>query len=123
MSADNTVAIGVFSIAGSDAKEYRVIEAGAIENCDDSDQWPNELTDLYRKVYYGNAIPIANEDEAWKAAGKLYDECMEDFGIVEYGVCKFEYDRPLIGGTIEEANVKLEEWWNKRKENRFDQGE
>jgi hypothetical protein len=112
MSADNGIYIGIFPTAGG--KEYRVIEAQAIDNCsfDDSlhDPIPGEVTEWYRVIYYRNAEVFTNKTEALIYAEKLANEQE----ILEYGISGIEYDRPLLPLHADEAEAKLNKYWADR---------
>lgn len=137
MSSDNGCFVGVFPKANG-SKEYRVIEAGAIENCDyefgatEKDEngflvlsdREKELQDCERLMYYGQARSFDNEVDALKAAHKLHEEVLRDFGVCEYGVCTIEYDRPLPNLSHEEAKAKLDSWQkDQEKKSRQEQKE
>ena len=121
MSADNGIYIGVFPIADG-GKEYRVIHAGAIENCDDSKSFPQSLIDAYRVRYWKDAPVFDNRDAAWSKAREIYDKIMEDdfCPVVEYGVCEIVYDRPLESMSIEEAERVMEAYWNRERKSMDD---
>ena len=110
MSADNGVY--VVEIPTKDGgKEWRVIEAMAIDNVEDSPSIPQEITDLYRVCYYGEAKTFHNEDEASDYAEKL----SEQYDILEYGVCGLEpFNRPLLEMDYDTASKKLDEYWEER---------
>lgn len=112
MSADNCIAIGRFPNSKSpNGFEYRIIHAQAIENCNDSSEFPNELTDHYRAAYYGDAKQIFDPREAFRQAHALYNE----IEWTEYGLLVYHYDRPLLNKTVEECNQWLDEWWQNNK--------
>ena len=113
MSADNGVYIGWFPTADGGV-EYRVIHAQAIDNTEDSDQFPNELTDAYIVSYYGDAEVYTNEDDANKKAVEIYKDIMnDDFGcaIIEYGIQIIEYPRPFPKMTKQEAMDYEDQYW------------
>ncbi|GIU69158.1 MAG: hypothetical protein KatS3mg002_0394 [Candidatus Woesearchaeota archaeon] len=87
MSADNGIYITSFPT--KDGKEWRVIEARAIENCFDDPRWPQEIIDLYRVMYYIDAERFETEKEARERAWQMYDEVMSrEFPILEYGISR-----------------------------------
>jgi hypothetical protein len=91
--------------------EYRVIDAQAIENCEDSD-FGDHVLDCTRLCYYGKAKPFYSEEEAVKEALRMEKEIMEsDFPVLEYGISTIEYDRPLLKMSVEEARKKLDDHW------------
>lgn len=96
MSADNGIYIAKFPKAEG-GFEWRVIHAQAIENCDDSPNYSQELTDAYRTVYFAGAESFDTEEAADAKARQMEAEVLaDDFcPILEYGVCSFEFDRPL----------------------------
>ena len=121
MSADNGIFIGRFPTSDpyedKDTFEYRVIEASAIENCDDDPSFhtrdPNgELAEHYRVLYYKSkyAKVFLDHDEAWKYA----QEFSKEFHILEYGVKEIQYDKPLLDKTYEEADTWEKAWWAAR---------
>jgi hypothetical protein len=79
MSADNCIAIVKFSDG------YRVIHNQAIENIKYYPVGSKERKEII-KEYFGDSELILSKDEALKEAYRLYEEEMEDFGIVEYGI-------------------------------------
>ena len=104
MSADNCVAVASFpTIDGN--KEYRVVHAQAIENCDDDSRWQQKLTDAMRVSYFGKSIVYTTEAAALSRAKEIYDEIMaDDFcPICEYGIISIAYDRPFPTMTQKEA--------------------
>lgn len=110
MSADNGVYIGEFPVSNTDRseKEYRAIEAQAIDNVD----YGTSLEQDYSRVaYFGNAKSFASFAEAYEEAERLYNACMENFGVCEYGICNLVFDRPLITKTVEEAEEWLTKHW------------
>lgn len=110
MSADNGVYIGRFVKDG--VYSYRVIHAQAIENCDQNDDFPEELRNSYIARYYGQAKEIFSKDKAFEAAKKIYDEIMEsNFPIVEYGIQEIHYDIPFPRMTREEAAKYQNNFW------------
>ena len=115
MSADNGVFIGIFP--KGDSKEYRVIHAQAIENCDretSGSYWKEkfELTNLYRALYYGDAKTFDKESDAKKYACELSKE----YSFLEYGICYIEYDLPILSMTAEEARLKIDQYYEEYDE-------
>lgn len=107
ISADNGIYIASFPTEkdGSGYREYRVIHAQAIENCDYGDE---REQDLYRLSYYGDAKVYETEAEAMEEAKRLYSEC----DICEYGICSLEFDRPLLKDrSSEQAEKELNAMW------------
>jgi len=117
MSADNGVYIGVFPKTDSSDKEYRVIEAGAIENCDyhfaDDEKDNHRLQDRVRVCYYGKSKSFSSEKEAYAEAQRIYEEIISTFGICEYGISQIDYERPLPDISIEQARQELDVWWKR----------
>lgn len=114
MSADNGIYITSFPTKDG-GKEWRVIETTAIENTFDSARLPQEITDLYRAVYYADAKKFKTEKEALEEAWKRYNNIMSsDFPVLEHGISKIEFDRPLPEMTREEASKKLYAFLEKR---------
>lgn len=108
MSADNGIYIGVFP-TGAGEREYRVIHAQAIEDCDYGNE---EMQDHYRLVYFGSAKATPSRDEAWSLAREMADEILSDYGVLEYGVSETHFERPLISKTVAEANEWLLHKWS-----------
>ena len=106
MSADNGIYIGIFPKADGSGKEYRVIEAAAIENCNDDPQFPQKVTDAYLVIYYGDAR-VMTKEQAQKEAFRL----QEEYEWTEYGICTLEYSRPFPTMTKEEAEKVQEDYW------------
>lgn len=124
MSSDNGIYIGRFirpqtitaqTITKDTAYEYRVIHVQAIESCDYDTNFPVELTQAYRVICYGKADVCYTEKEAWEQARAMEKEIMEsDFPVLEYGVSEIHYDEPFPSMTVEEAEKKLDDYWNAR---------
>lgn len=108
MSADNSIVIGIFPSKNSQ-REYRVIHAQAIENCDDRPDLPAKITDCYRIIYFAdaNVKTFNNADDAWECAYNLETE----IGYVEYGIRQTTFDRPLINVSCEEANKIIDNYF------------
>jgi hypothetical protein len=119
MSADNGIYIGEFPIA--DRKEWRVIHAQAIENCDDDSGYyppalPQYITDLYRVLYWGASMVFDTIEQAREEAWTIDDEMRKgDFYILEYGICFIEYDRPLLDMEYGLASTLLDAYWEYRQ--------
>lgn len=112
MSADNGIYIGRFKDEVG-IVTFRVTHAQAIENCDYSDDFPNELTDASRVLYYGRSKVYTTEAEAVQRANEIYHEIMEgSCPILEYGVCQCWYDVPFPAMTPEEANEFQRKYWD-----------
>jgi hypothetical protein len=128
LSSDNGVYIGRFPVdnrgcSGFAGYEYRVIHAQAIENCDFSTDFPQELTDASIVEYYGNVKPTHYREEAWKEAQKLYDEIMSsDFPILEYGISEIVYTRPFPKMTIKEAQKVSNDYWDNFQKEKIKKG-
>ena len=106
MAADNGIYIGVFPT--TEGKEFRVIHAQAIENCDDiafdGTSRTQEEVDAYRVMYFGSAKPFKTIEEARTEAWRLHDEIMSsDFPVLEYGISEIEFTRPLQSIPPEKA--------------------
>jgi hypothetical protein len=114
MSSDNGIYIGVFPTHDG-LKEYRVIHAQAIDNCDYSGVVPDSITDLYIVAYFGDARTFPNQSKAWTHARKL----AEEYTVLEYGVSEIKFDRPLIAISQDEASKLLEEYWKHRDSKRI----
>lgn len=95
MSADNGIYIGIFPTTDG-GKEYRVIEASAIDNVNCGTE---EYQDHMRLLYFGKAKSLPGFVSAITEAFKL----KEEYPILEYGINELEFDRPLLNKTIEEA--------------------
>src|SRR3990170_8825474 len=119
MSADNGIYIGRFTLPDGTkdtAFEYRVIHTQAIENCDYGVDFPAELTQAYRVLYYGKADICSTEKEAWEQAAAMEKAVAEsDFPVLEYGVSEIHYDVPFPSMTVEEARKKQDEYWGQRE--------
>jgi len=88
--------------------EYRVIHAQSIENCDYADDFPKEVTDAYRALYYGNDVAVyKTSEEAYKHAGELAK--LEP--ILEYGISWIQYDVPFPE-YIADPNEVIKKYWN-----------
>ena len=103
MSADNGIYIAEFPDG------YRVAECGAIENCDDDPAYPDEVTDAYRRLYFGESLVYSSEPEAFIAAGEIEPL----IGWTEYGICSVEYNRPFPTISAAEARSSLIAYWDK----------
>lgn len=110
MSADNGVYIGRFLENGH--YTYRVAHAQAIESCDNSDDWPKDVTDASRVLYFGSVPVFTDESAAFMEAKRIYDEIMDgDFPIVEYGISPIHYDEPFPSMTEDEARQIMDDLW------------
>ena len=116
MSADNGIYIGHFPDG------YRVIHAQAIENCDDHKEFPQELTDASRVVYYGKSPLFVSRDEVWNEARRIYDSMRADDNadgwlpfVLEYGISEIKYDRPLPAMSYKQAQEYIEEFWGAKR--------
>lgn len=103
MSADNGIYIGVFP------NTIRVIHAQAIEDCDDVDWLPTEVTDAYCVSYYGKSAHFNSMQYAMTEAEKLEDK----YEWTEYGLCTIKYERPLPDYSRDEASKIIEDFWSK----------
>ena len=99
MSADNGVYILVSrgrKTRKGYQKEYRVIHAQAIENITWQPDYPDYMvqdSELNRSevlAYFGNARVFTDRRIAEGYAQRIFDEVMEGFGIVEYGIVWFD---------------------------------
>lgn len=106
MSADNGVYIAEFPDG------FRVAHAQAIENCFDSPDFPDSLTDAYRGMIFGSSKVFASEFDAYTEAYIIYKSIMnaEYGGVVEYGIASLgKFDRPLM--WQERAKRVIDEYW------------
>jgi hypothetical protein len=105
MSADNGIYIAEFPKADGTV-EYRVVEAGAIDNVLLSYRPMGEertrLEDAYRVLYFGDARSFSDKKEAGLYALELSEE-----RYTEYGVAHIKMDRPLVEMTSDEAMAVL----------------
>ena len=101
MSADNGIYIARFTKTDGTV-EFRVTEAGAIDNIElsymEKGDERTRLEDAYRTLYFKNAKSFSDENEAGLYALRLAKEC-----YTEYGVCQINMDRPLTSLSNEEA--------------------
>lgn len=92
MSADN----GVYILKTKD--QYRVIETQAIENIYFSFIEPEKLGNhiIPTRVleYWGNCRYTFNQETAMRVADRILKSVIEDYGVCEYGIRIFEYDKP-----------------------------
>jgi hypothetical protein len=86
MSADNGIYIAEFP-----GPIYRVIEASAIENCYDAEDFSTEEIDENRQDYFRNCEVFISEREALNEAEIISDLV----GWTEYGIQRITFDRPL----------------------------
>ena len=98
MSSDN--GIYILRSPSDNGEEYRVIEAGAIDNIwlDDNGEPYGDLIQNNRKfnpkmlkLYFGNAPVFHDKKAALDEAVRLNDET----GWTEYGICEFYTDIPF----------------------------
>jgi len=106
MSADNTILIGSFPYESfpheyGNRRRYGVAHVQSMEDCVDSDEFPQELTDASRVLFFGHGPFFDSEEEAMKKATLLHQK----IGFVEYGICSLDFDRPLPSMTPYEAEV------------------
>lgn len=111
MSIDNGVYIAEFPTLDGQ-KEYRVIEAQAIENVDYGSKDEQDHT---RVLYFKDAKSFSTCEEADKEAQVVYNKAIEDYGMVEYGIRFLSFDRPLLAKTVKEAQEWLDKCWNIRQ--------
>lgn len=112
MSADNCIAVGSFPTKDG-GKEYRVIHAQGIENCDDDPFCPDHITDATRFLYYGEAESFLDEASANKKAQELYNN---DGGFIEYGIMLIEYNRQLPDMSKEDAVKIVDNYFSRLSE-------
>lgn len=109
MSADN----GVYVAKCQDG--YRVKHCQAIENVEDDPQFPEELTDSYRTLYFNGCKVFQTDIEAFMEAKRIYDEIMAgDFPVVEYGISEIDIsNRPFKTDVLEAGRINDDywEWW------------
>ncbi len=97
MSADNGVYILVTRGLKRGRKEYRVAEAWAIENIDWQPDHPvagphqHQLNREEVLKRFGEARVLTDRKIAEGYAQRIYDEVMEDFGVVKYGICFLDH--------------------------------
>lgn len=86
MSADN----GIYILKAKDG--YRVVHAQAIENLWwwDDDHHNYEINPKYLYDYFFRCKVFKTNAEACSYADMLYDELMDDFSIIEYGIQHIE---------------------------------
>jgi hypothetical protein len=108
MSADNCVAIGRFLEDGQ--YTYRVVHA-LIENCDNSDDFPKDVTDANRVLYFSESPVFADEATAFIEANRIYDDeiAEEEIPILEHGILFVQYDEPFPKMTKEEARKMIDD--------------
>ena len=96
MSADNGIYIAEFP-----GPIYRVIEASAIENCYDAEDFSTEEIDENRQDYFRNCEVFANEQDAFNEAILI----SELVGWTEYGIQRITFDRPLFYNESSKATI------------------
>ena len=99
MSADNGIYIAEFPKEDGTI-EYRVAHAQAIENVD---YGTTQEQDAYRAAIFGEARCFSNKDDAILFAHK--EE--ESYDILEYGVSRIRFDRPLVNMTKDQIKDVL----------------
>lgn len=111
MSADNGIYISQWkNLDGS--LEFRAAHTTAIENCEDSQDYPKRLTDAYRVFTFGNSDVYKTLEDAQKKAWEIYDWIMDsDFPVIEYGICRLTFDEPFPAMTMEEAKANVMNYW------------
>ena len=112
MSADNGIYIGRFN--EENGPIYKVIHTQAIENCNKSPYWPEDLIDAEIVSYYGQAKTFNNPDTAMLLAITMEDEIESNDGFTEYGICQINYGQPFPTMTKEEAEQIIEDFWADR---------
>lgn len=95
LSADNGIYILVTKGQGG-GREYRVTYAQAIENVElDADYPPNPgqeaLNREWTMYHFGGSEVLTDRGNALQLAGDIYDDVMEGFGILEYGISFLDY--------------------------------
>ena len=112
MSADNGIYIGSFpTIDGKIV--YRVPEANAIENCQEVENYPTELTRAYQSLYFSKSKEYTTIDEALKEAHRIENEYVDNGDWTEYGICILNFDVPIM--SIKEAQKIHDNYWNTTK--------
>lgn len=103
MSADNGIYIAKFK--KGDGYEFRVAYCFAIDSCEAGD----EMADVYRVLYFGNAPVFSNQNEATGYANLKAAE--HDY--LEYGVSSIDFNAPFPSITLPEAIVIQDKYWSK----------
>ena len=124
MSADNGIYIVQIPTADG-GTEWRVAHCQNIEDCYADDTRNNhimdsdEMIDSTRVMKFGEAPIFETEEETIEYAWKLYKEVLDDFGVVEYGVClAAPFDRALPGWSVDYAEIVNDKLWQKWEEDK-----
>lgn len=105
MSADNTIAIMEFPDG------FRVAHCQAVEDICDQPDFPNKLTDAYRRLIFDKCFAHEDAASVWEVACALEKE----IEYVEYGIRWFKSERPFPAYGVEEANRIIDEYWVSRE--------
>ena len=116
MSADNVVGIGKFPTKDG-GFEYRVAEFTNSEDHSYSSDTENDWTDLIVFLAYCESKVYMDKHEARDVAFKLE----KSLDICEYGVNEFDYTKPFMEITKEEALKRINDFWEKLKTNQINQ--
>ncbi len=109
MSSDNGIYCASFpKLDGS--FEYRVAHCQNIEECFPGCSLSDEMIDLLIVIKFGDSKVFDNKDDATTLAFDMAKECT----VLEYGVCELDFDKPFPAMTVEEANKKFNDFWDKR---------
>uniref|UniRef100_A0A6M3KU23 Uncharacterized protein n=1 Tax=viral metagenome TaxID=1070528 RepID=A0A6M3KU23_9ZZZZ len=111
MSADNTIVVGRF-LTKNDSPYYKVCHCQAVENCDYSNNYPKNLIDWYRVVYFYDAPTFYDKQISLEFAFSIEKDFEDEGHFVEYGVAEIDYNTVLLDITAEEAQKKINEWWD-----------
>ncbi len=113
MSADNTILIGSFPVPPfpSRMRIYYVSHVQAMENCQDSDDFPQELVDSSRVMFFCDAPHFFTKAEAMTRAIQMHEE----IGYVEYGIQSLDFDRPLPSMNNYEAKCVEDLYFDRQK--------
>lgn len=111
MSADNGIYIAEW--IGEDGKpEYRVIEAGAIDNCDYDGSFPKEFIDAQVFNYFHRAEIYNDLELARKEAFRINDEIEFNGWFTEYGICTLTFEYPFPYHLSPETAKQIEnDYW------------
>ena len=106
MSADNGVYIAEFPLVGGGV-EYRVTEAGAIDNCELSylgdDPNLKNLEDAYRFAYFGGVKSFSDKKSAYDLAFAIAEDYDRNGWTLEYGVSSLKFERPIVQMSLEDV--------------------
>lgn len=88
MSADNGIYV-LSTLTENGNREFRVAHAQAIENIEVREPFGS----YYMDAIFGNSEVFSDSAKAFEYAIQLHNQIMNDFGIVEYGICQMHFDR------------------------------